>query len=449
MAFMRCNLKDNILQFDRAVPRYTSYPTAPQFRAIEDNNFSPYDTLQPSDMLSLYIHVPFCPKMCWYCGCHTKITKKYDPVEAYVELLLQEIDLLSTSITASKTISHIHFGGGSPGMLSAKDFKRIMDRIRSHFTIKPGAEIAIELDPRGVTEGRIATYAACGVNRVSLGAQDFNDIVLASVNRQQPFHLSYQTVKLLREYGINALNLDLIYGLPHQNIETTQHTIDLALSLNPDRIAFFGYAHVPWMKKHMRLIDEATLPNKDLRFDIFQSGAEILEDRGYKAIGIDHFVKPTDTMTKAYTTKTLHRNFQGYTTDAASALIGIGVSSIGQTASRYLQNTPDMPIYKSMIEDKRLPVTKHCPITQQDTIRADIIEQIMCYLAVDLRQFNGDYAAEVETLRTYEDAGLITISDDASIITIMPQARPIARLVAAAFDQYLPSVTEQKHSKAV
>ena len=244
---MTCTLRDNILKFDRTVPRYTSYPTAPNF--VKQDNIN-YPVLQSGDVTSLYIHVPFCQSMCWYCGCHTKVTKRYDPIAEYVDFLLKEIDLVTSHQPNTINVSHIHFGGGSPGMLSPQDFERIMNAIRLNFNVADDAEIAIEIDPRGVTEDRVIAYAKMGVNRTSLGTQDFNDDVMKSVNREQPFDLSDKAVQLFREHRIDYFNLDLIYGLPHQTTDKMKHTIDLALSLDPDRISLFGYAHVPWMKKH-------------------------------------------------------------------------------------------------------------------------------------------------------------------------------------------------------
>jgi oxygen-independent coproporphyrinogen-3 oxidase len=443
---MSCSLRQNILQFDRAVPRYTSYPTAPNFKPVETTrNF--YGDITEADSLSLYIHIPFCPKMCWYCGCHTKITKQYDPVADYVSYLLKEIDLVASHHNQKLTVSHIHFGGGSPGMLSAYDFEKIMTGISMQFEILPQAEIAIEIDPRGVTADRIKAYAKYGVNRVSLGCQDFNDDVLESVNREQPYKLSYDAVKLFREHGIDNINLDLIYGLPHQTIENMNRTIDLALTLNPQRIALFGYAHVPWMKKHMRLIDDNALPDKELRFDLFATGAKKLEENGYESVGIDHFVRPEDAMAKAAKNKTLKRNFQGYTTDQSNIMIGLGISSIGKTGKYYIQNTSDMPIYKKKIESGELPIMKSCSITQEDKIRGEIIERIMCDFEIDLSKYAGDYSDILFSLNQYADRGLIQIKD--RVVKINKEARPIARLVCAAFDQYLRSDMTQKHSKAV
>ncbi|MGB0719180.1 MAG: oxygen-independent coproporphyrinogen III oxidase [Bdellovibrionales bacterium] len=454
---MSCTLKQKILDMDARVPRYTSYPTAPHFKAAKDAEIYRgwLQSIPAESGISLYIHIPFCPKLCWYCGCNTKITKRYDPVRAYVDLLLREIDILAAQIGRRQTVSSIHFGGGSPGMLEPCDFARIMNSIRSVFEIDADAEIAIELDPRNVTEGRVAAYAKHGVNRVSLGVQDFDDKVMASVNRQQPFQLSYNAARLLRDYGIAGLNIDLIYGLPHQNADTMRAAIDKALLLSPDRIAFFGYAHVPWMKKHMRLIDEGALPDKDLRYDLFQIGSHALIEAGYMPIGIDHFAKAGDSLCAAAQNGTLHRNFQGYTTDACETLIGLGVSSIGQMPQGYTQNAPDLPGYKAAIESGVLPVKKYCPTGDEDRLRAGVIARLMCDFRVDVyeqcRKFGFDDAhldADLARLQTYETLGFITI--DGGVVTVTPQARLMVRSICAVFDSYLTAQdATPRHAQAV
>lgn len=442
---------------DARVPRYTSYPTAPHFKKMENQDMylDWLKAIPDNSEISLYIHIPFCPKLCWYCGCNTKITKRYAPVESYAHLLLREIDILSSQIGRDKVISTIHFGGGSPGMLRPNDFDLIMTKLRETFKIKQGAEIAIEIDPRNVTEGRVAVYAKHGVNRISLGVQDFDDHVLKSVNRQQPFHLSYDAVKLFREYGIEGINLDLIYGLPHQTTNTMRRTIDRALLLNPDRIAFFGYAHVPWVKKHMRLIDEQTLPDKSMRYDLFQLGAQELENAGYEAIGIDHFAKASDSLCIAAKTDNLHRNFQGYTTDTCNVLIGLGVSSIGKLPNGFIQNAPDMHVYRNAVLAGHLPAAKACPIKEEDKARSEIIENLMCHFKADIYKTalkyefdNNHFDNELESLQSYEKLGFIKI--DNGVITIDPNTKLMARSICAIFDSYLNLAnTTPRHSTAI
>lgn len=455
---MPCTLRDNILKFDRPVPRYTSYPTAPHFSPLSDKSVYSHwlRSIGDDEALSLYLHVPFCPKLCWYCGCNTKITRRYAPVEDYAYLMMREIDMLGAALGGKKQVVNIHFGGGSPGLLRACDFEKVMIKLREVFDIADNADIAIEIDPRGVSEGRAAIYAKYGVNRISLGAQDFDDKVLSAVNRQQPFHLSYEAVKLFRHYGIPSINLDLLYGLPHQTLDNMRATIDKALMLAPERISLFGYAHVPWMKKHMRLIDEVALPDKDLRFDLFDLASDLLTQAGYVAIGIDHFAKADDPLVMMMHNKTMRRNFQGYTADNGNILIGIGASSIGRLDGGYIQNAVDMPAYKKSVLAGELPVNKICVLRDDDKIRADIIEQIMCYMRVDLddaaRKYNldGEYFAQaMDKLKPYIQESFVTICDK-NILQINDGARPVTRLVAAAFDEYLGHAPETpRHAKAI
>ena len=456
---MECQLREKILEHDRAVPRYTSYPTAPHFVPQDDPSLYAdwLSRIAEGEEISLYVHVPFCRQMCWYCGCHTKVTRKYGPIEAYVRNVLKEIELVGERLTNRGLLHHVHFGGGSPGLVSPADFSAVMAAVSRFFTIDKDAEIAIEIDPRGVTEDRVASYAANGVNRVSLGVQDFDDKVLKAVNREQPYALSNDAVRMFRDYGIDKINIDLLYGLPHQSVATMERSVDKALTLRPDRISLFGYAHVPWMKKHMRLIEEGALPDKSLRFDMFARGAEMLEEAGYVAIGIDHFAKPDDELAIAAQNGTMRRNFQGYTTDQSQTMIGIGASSIGKFAQGYAQNHTDMPLYQAALSVGKLPVSKMCPIDRDDLIYAHVIERVMCDFGVDLGQvceeFNvaPDYFADpVKALQSLAAAEFVTLSDDDMVVRIDPAARPMARLVASCFDQYLQRQPEAaRHSRAV
>ncbi|MCB9983699.1 MAG: oxygen-independent coproporphyrinogen III oxidase [Rhodospirillales bacterium] len=457
---MRCNLRETMLKLDRPVPRYTSYPTAPHFQPLEDEQLYPQmlADLPEGARLSLYLHVPFCPKMCWYCGCHTKVTQRYAPVEDYAHLMMREIEILADALgSRGHKISHIHFGGGSPGMLRARDFAFVMDRVRENFTVEAGAEIAIEIDPRELTEGRVAAYAKNGVNRISLGVQDFDNTVLESVNRPQPFELSAQAVEWFRAQGIERINMDLLYGLPHQSPETMVATIEKAISLNPDRLALFGYAHVPWMKKHMRLIDENALPDKTMRFDLFEAGAQTLEHAGYIPVGIDHFAKKDDALVRASKEGRLRRNFQGYTDDAADALIGIGASSIGFLPGGYVQNAVDMPVYRERVLAGKLTVAKYCPIDDEDRLHAGVIERLMCDFGVDVGAQCAAYGfaqehldSEIEAVVRYADLGFIEI--DGRRLKMNPKARMMVRIIASVFDAYIPNVdalAPQRHSKAI
>lgn len=451
MEAMDSNIKENILRLDRPAPRYTSYPTAPHFRQETGGNTSKIwlESLPRNSSLSLYIHMPFCPKLCWFCGCHTKITKRYAPVEDYLHLLLREIDILTAFGRRDFTISHIHFGGGSPTILRSCDFALLMDKIRDSFDIADNAEIAVEIDPRQMSEAKAAAYAKSGVTRASLGIQDFNQKVLESVNRAQPFYASYETIQLLRDYGISGINIDLMYGLPHQTADTMKEAAENVLLLNPDRLSLFGYAHVPWMKKHMRLIPEQALPNPAARLDLFDIAANIFQTSGYAPIGIDHFAKPGDSLVKAKDSGTLHRNFQGYTTDNATALIGIGASAISRFPQGFTQNSVQMPAYREHILAETLATEKTCPLSDEDRLREEVIQSIMCTLAADtaaICEKNGyarDYFTwEIGTLQPLKDSGLLDYDDAGNINVLVPHA---ARLACIAFDAYLKQNETAKH----
>ncbi|MBN8521649.1 MAG: oxygen-independent coproporphyrinogen III oxidase [Alphaproteobacteria bacterium] len=455
---MSCALKDQILTLDQPVPRYTSYPTAPHFEPAKDASCYQdwLEALPASASLSLYVHVPYCSKLCWYCGCHTKITRQYDPVAEYVQVLLREIELVADHLPTSSHIDVIHFGGGSPGMVSARDFDRIMNQIRQKMNLRDTAEISIELDPRGVTEARVATYARHGVNRISLGVQDFDEKVLKHINRPQPFHLTYQAVQLLHQYDIQKINFDLLYGLPFQTIDTMNRTLDQVICLNPNRVSLFGYAHVPWMKKHMRLIDESTLPQKDLRYDLFETGSRRLIEAGYMAIGMDHFAKPDDPLAQAALEKKIFRNFQGYTDHATDAMIGIGASSISHLPQGYVQNKVDQAGYRDAVLQGRLPVHKQCHMDATDALHADIIERIMCDFGVNLKEMGQKHAVRSEYFKThlqklkaYQTAGFVSISEE-MVIKLSPEAKPITRLIASVFDHYLLAQPSQpRHARAI
>ena len=446
---MHASDKEKILAYDRPVPRYTSYPTAPHFQSVSQKNALNWLTSIPEkEDISLYIHIPFCEQMCWYCGCHTKVTKRYEPIERYLTYVLAEITLKANMVGKRLSVSHIHFGGGSPGILHPQDFEELIEHLSHYFDISADAEIAIELDPRGVDEQKIKTYAKNGVNRVSLGVQDFNDTVLSAVNRKQPFDINERVVSMLRDNDINHISFDLMYGLPYQTTSTIEETMARAISLNPDRISFFGYAHVPWVKKHMRLMPEDHLPNKAERYDLFHAGAKTLKRAGYTSIGIDHFVKPGDNMAESYKTQTLRRNFQGYTTDTASTMIGFGASAISHFKQGYQQNSPDMPVYRTALEHTELPIKKQYILSADDEIRRDIIGKIMCYGHVDLKTYEEDFSCELERLHQYQYDGFIHIEDD--VLHILKEHAMTARLIAASFDAYLPEQSQTpRHAQAV
>lgn len=447
---MNCDLHTALLKHNQPVPRYTSYPTAPNFiQKFAEGSVSDWlQSVEPGQPVSLYFHVPFCKKMCWYCGCNTKATAQYQPVEDYLVYLRKEIDLVSRHHQGRLDIAHIHFGGGSPSYIRPGDFIALMDHIRSRFNLLPDAEIAIELDPRETSEAKIAAYAKAGITRASLGVQDFNRTVQKAINRVQPLHLVYEAVETLRQYGISAISFDLLYGLPNQTVASVKQSASLAAALNPGRVALFGYAHVPWMKKHMRLIDEENLPGALSRLEQFDVARQTLRDKGYQEIGLDHFVRSDDEMANAHKARRLQRNFQGYTTDGAGILIGLGPSAISSYGDGYSQNTPDLRGYIERIKEGRLPVAKGIEITRDDRLRRDVISSLMCYGEVDLADIvaehdcgEPDFSDELNSLTELVTDGLVKV--DGSRVSVIKNAPQACRLVAAVFDTYLQPKKQQ------
>ncbi|HSV30096.1 MAG TPA: oxygen-independent coproporphyrinogen III oxidase, partial [Candidatus Omnitrophota bacterium] len=323
---------DLAAKYDLRVPRYTSYPTAPHFHpGIGADTYRKWlGELDAAEELSLYLHIAYCAEMCWFCGCHTKITKRYAPVAAYMDSLWGEVALVAEALPTRMTARHIHFGGGSPTILSSEDFVRTIDLLREKFAVKPDAEVAVELDPRTADEDYVKAMAGAGVTRASIGVQDFDPKVQQAINRIQPYQVTADVIGWLTKYGVPEINIDLVYGLPHQTLDGLIDTIDKAVEFGPKRIALFGYAHVPWMKKHQRLIPDETLPGTEARWQQYEQGcARLVDHHGYVQIGLDHFAAPDDPMAIALKANKLHRNFQGYTTDTADTLIGFGASGIG------------------------------------------------------------------------------------------------------------------------
>jgi oxygen-independent coproporphyrinogen-3 oxidase len=433
------------------LPRYTSYPTAAQF----SDAVGPGDTeawLRATDTreaASLYVHVPFCRRLCRYCGCNTEITSRTAPIARYLATLYREIELVTARLPGPLAISHLHFGGGTPSILSAPEFTALMTHLRARFDLHPDAEVAIEIDPRGLDEARIATYAACGVNRVSLGIQDLDAEVQRAIDRIQPLALVASTVAALRAAGLTRIAMDLIYGLPRQNEETIARTVADAVRLSPDRVALFGYAHVPWMKPHQRLLESAGLPGIGERIKISDAATSALRHAGYESIGIDHFARPDDALAVAARAGSLHRNFQGYTTDDASTLIGLGPSAIGSFAGGHVQNATRTDHWAAAIASGRLATTRGVRLDATDRRRGRIIEQLMCNFAADLAAELAEDPALAGILVGLDDlarAGLVT--REGTEITIPLGARPFARIVAARFDSYL-SPTATRHAVAV
>ena len=441
-----------IEKYGGPVPRYTSYPTAPQFHdGVGPEAYARWlEAIKPKDeRLSVYLHIPFCRELCTYCGCNTKITHRDRPIAEYVQVLEQEIDLVGEHLAGRPAVSHLHFGGGTPNILTPRQFTSLMERLGRHLKLDGETETALELDPRNLTDGLVRAMADTGVSRVSIGVQDLDPDVQRVINRIQPLNVLERAMDMLRAAGIEKINLDLMYGLPLQNVEKARHTAIQAARLGASRVALFGYAHVPWMKKHQRLLDAYPRGDGADRHAQAEAAAEILVACGYQRIGLDHFARPDDALARAAGTPgELKRNFQGYTTDGAERLLALGASAIGQFPEGFVQNAPDARGYARMVGGGTLPVVKGLEIDEDDRRRAGIIERLMCDLAVDLECFGGAqaYGPELAGLQNLEKDGLVAV--DGARVTIPEEARPLMRVVAATFDRYLAR-SEARHSRAV
>ena len=437
------------------VPRYTSYPTAPHFSThFPAGHYREWlGRLDPREPISLYLHVPFCKQQCWYCGCNMKLAARYSPVATYVQNLLCEIDLIADALPSRMPVSHLHFGGGTPTVLAPADLAAVMVRLGERFELKADAEIAIESDPRTLSDEMIEQIGALHYNRASFGVQEFDPKVQAAINRIQPAEMVERAVLGLRAAGVSNINFDLIYGLPHQTAAALCRTVGQCVAMKPDRIALFGYAHVPWVAKNQRMIADDSLPAGPERAEQARAAAATLVKNGYVQIGIDHFALPNDSLAVAAAEGRLHRNFQGYTSDAARTLIGIGATSIGRTPQGYVQNASETGAWSRAVAAGKLPVARGHALTGQDQLRAEVIERIMCDGSVDLAAAGrglgvaGDwYAHEIPDLLQMQQDGLLTF--EGGRLMLAAEGLPLARVVASVFDTYLRESTA-RHSVAV
>ena len=437
------------LWLGKAAPRYTSYPPAPFFHAqvTAQDYATSLSKTSPTEAISLYIHIPFCKSLCLYCGCNTIITHRADRIQPYLASLKREIEMVS-ALAGKRRVSHLHFGGGTPNALSNDDLRDLFAHLRTHFDFTATGEIAMELDPRHVTAEQAQTLSACGVTRVSLGVQDFNAEVQTIINRPQPYELVAQACEWLRAAGIHRINLDLMYGLPKQSPETIIDTATRVCALSPDRIALFSYAHVPQMKKHQRALEPHGIPDVHERLALEQVARDTLTANGYISIGIDHFAKPQDPIAQAWNANNKHRNFQGYTEDEASTMIGLGASSISQTHDGYFQSEHDEHAYQTAIRENRLPVRRGFLLSPTDRARRAIIEELMCNLSCDIAAVCAQHAYPLENLtddfnrlKIYEDAGIV--ARDGTKLTLTTPHRMAIRVICKVFDDY------SRHSQAL
>lgn len=440
--------EDLIRRFDSLGPRYTSYPTADRFtEQFSANSYVRYlqerSRLASKPPLSLYIHIPFCASLCYYCACNKVITKDHGRSAKYLEYLAKELVLVSGHLQQREVLSQLHLGGGTPTFLSHDELRHLMQMLHQHFDFADDAEISIEIDPRTVSTATLQLLAELGFNRTSLGVQDFNPEVQKAVHRIQPFEMVAQTVSDSRARGFQSINFDLIYGLPKQDLDSFSRTLDQVIALSPARIALYNYAHLPTRFKPQRRIAEADLPSAEQRLQIFLMSIRRLLAEGYVYIGLDHFAKPDDSLALATLDGSLHRNFQGYTTRSDCDLIGLGLSAIGKIGASYVQNLRTLDDYYACLDQGNLPVEKGFDLDADDILRRQIIMSLMCSNTLNFQflemkygiVFREYFADELARLTDYAQAGLLIIDEHS--ISVPPKGRLFVRALAMVFDRYL------------
>jgi oxygen-independent coproporphyrinogen-3 oxidase len=443
-----------INRYDKAGPRYTSYPTALELH----DGFTEHDYRQhiaksnaAGEPLSLYVHIPFCDTVCFYCACNKIITKNRAHAQPYLDNLCQEIAMQGALFDKNRVVNQLHWGGGTPTFLSYEQMHQLMTVTREHFTLKDddSGEYSIEVDPRETNLHTVQQLRSLGFNRISLGVQDFDHDVQKAVNRIQSETQTFTVLKAAREEGFRSTNIDLIYGLPLQTVDSFNKTLDKILHVSPDRFSIFNYAHIPSRFKTQRQINDADLPSPEVKLAILQSVGQRLADAGYVYIGMDHFAKPDDELAIAQRQGLLHRNFQGYSTHSDCDLIGLGITSIGQVGDAYSQNVKDLESYDQLIKQGKLPVFKGVALNDDDRCRRAVIMQLICHFELQFAaiergyaiRFSEYFADELQALTPMQADGLVTISADG--IQVLPAGRLLIRNICMVFDRYLAQKQQQ------
>ena len=450
---------DLVQKYNVAGPRYTSYPPATKFtealtwpdlaEKILENNKTDRD-------LSLYFHIPFCETLCWFCGCTTVITLNHSQGQTYINYLEKEVAQMATLINPRRKVVQLHFGGGSPTFLSPDEIRRLGEIIHKHFKFSSDIEAGVEIDPRRLTREHVVALREVGFNRASLGVQDFDPTVQQAVHRIQPREMTQQTIDWLREMDFASINLDLIYGLPHQTVESFNRTLDVVLAMQPDRLAVFSYAHVPWVKPAQKILEQKILPAADVKLQLLKNVIERLtENNRYIYIGMDHFARPDDELTVAQRNKTLQRNFQGYSTRGNADIYSFGMSAISQIPDAYWQNEKELPQYFSALDEKKVPLMRGYILTDEDKLRRETIMRVMCDLSLDYAamsqklgvNFAEHFADELAALKLFQADGLIQFSQSGFEVT--DTGRLFIRNLAMCFDNTLAPSGERKHSRTI
>ena len=438
-----------LARYSQPGPRYTSYPPAPHFSPAVNEGLWREELRRPGKRdLSLYFHLPFCDSLCYYCGCHMIATQKYSKASRYLDSLLREVDRVAALLAPGRRVRQMHWGGGTPTFLNPDDIQRLAQHARSRFDFAPDAEVAVEVDPRGLALSHIDALRAAGFNRVSLGVQDLDEKVQRAVNRIQPYDLITEVVSGFRAAGIGAINIDLMLGLPHQTPDSYAYTLERVLALDPQRLAVFSYAHVPWLKKYQRLIDEAALPDFATRLELQNLSLRMLAGAGYDYIGLDHYAKPDDELVVARREGRLGRNFQGYTPLREIDILGFGISAISQTESIYAQNLKGLPEYQLRVDNGLLATERGYRLNDAERMRRDLIMTLMCDLALDMAAFGtqwgldfaGVFAPELAALTPLQDDGLVRVQGGRIEVTDL--GRVFLRNIAMIFDATLPQAAQ-------
>ncbi|HAN73412.1 MAG TPA: oxygen-independent coproporphyrinogen III oxidase [Planktothrix sp. UBA8402] len=449
---------DLIEKYGNAVPRYTSYPPATELKdgfTPLDWEFSLTESNQRQSPLSLYFHIPFCQTACYFCGCNVIVSSNKNAAKTYIDYLSKEIEFTSVFIDTRRPVTQLHWGGGTPNYLSLEQVDSLWGTINKQFTFDDKAEISIEINPRYVDKNYIFFLKQIGFNRISFGIQDFNPQVQEAVNRVQPEALLFDVMDWIKEAGFESVNVDLIYGLPHQTLSSFKETIQKTIKLDPDRIAIFNFAYVPWMKPVQKNIPQSALPQPHEKLEIWQMSIQELTDNGYVFIGMDHFAKPNDELAIAQRNSTLKRNFQGYTTQPEAELYGFGLTSISMLEDTYAQNHKRLKEYYQAIDQGILPVSKGFKLSKDDILRRDVIMQIMSSFYLDKSQieskyhldFDSYFAQELIAMRPLIADGLVQSNYDSIVVTNL--GRLLVRNIAFLFDTHTPALQEQKLSKAI
>lgn len=439
--------------FDAKVPRYTSYPTAPHFsNDVGSDLYTDWITQIPENgTISLYIHVPFCRRLCWFCACRTQGTQSDAPVRAYLETLKTELAMLGRQLPRGVSLSRLHWGGGTPTLLAPEMMTELTDAIFEVAPLGQNAEFSVEIDPNEIDAARLDALAAAGMNRASIGVQDFDDEIQKTIGRIQSYDVTRDAIDMIRERDIASLNADILFGLPHQTQARMTESVQKLLSLNPDRVALYGYAHVPWMAKRQQLIPSDALPTPQERLALFETARKLFLWDNYAEIGIDHFATKEDGLTRAQSLGKLRRNFQGYTDDTSDVLIGVGASSISRFPQGFAQNASGTSAHTGAIREGRFSTSRGHQFRAQDKLRARLIEALMCDFRIDADEITGGFdisRAELDALFAKAEGdlpGAVTVTSDG--LFIPPEARPLTRIIARSFDAY--DLSKAGHSSAI